>query len=178
MALGGLRRGVSPLEQAAAYATFAAKGVYAQPYSIARIENRAGRVVYEHTLGTTPAFPEKEAGVLTAALEGVVSDGTGTAAAIGRPVAGKTGTTENYGNAWFIGYVPQLATAVWVGYPDADVPMKTVHGMAVTGGTFPARIFARYMHTSLAGAPVQDLYTASPDDLSLHVLNSTTTTST
>jgi penicillin-binding protein 1A len=178
MALGGLRRGVSPLEQAAAFATFAAKGVYALPYSIVRIRDRAGHVVYQHGVKTTPAIPEKEAGVLTTALEGVVSQGTGTAAAMGRPLAGKTGTTENFGNAWFIGYVPQLATAVWVGNPDGDVPMTSVHGIAVTGGTFPARIFSRYMKAAMTGAPVQNLYTASPDELSLHMLNATTTSST
>jgi penicillin-binding protein 1A len=100
-------------------------------------------------------------------MENVVSSGTGTAAAIGRPLAGKTGTTENYGNAWFVGYVPQLSTAVWVGRPEGDTPMRNVHGISVTGGTYPARIFSRYMRNALAGVPVVDLYTASPDDLGL-----------
>jgi membrane peptidoglycan carboxypeptidase len=171
MALGGLPQGVSPLEQAAAYAAFAAKGQYAQPYSIVRIKNRRGEVVYEHQTKTTPAVPAAEAGVVNAALEGVVNDGTGTAAGIGRPLAGKTGTTENHADAWFIGYVPQLSTAVWVGYPDSLVPMTDVHGIAVSGGTFPARIFARYMKSALAGVDPQDLFTATPDDLSLHRLD-------
>jgi len=171
MALGGLPRGVSPLEQAAAFATFAAKGVYAQPYSIVRIKNRRGQVVYEHQTKTSPALPPAEAGVLNAALEGVVNDGTGSAAGIGRPLAGKTGTTENHADAWFIGYVPQLSTAVWVGYPDSLVPMTDVHGIAVAGGTYPARVFARYMRTALADVTVQDLFTASPDALSLHRLD-------
>src|SRR5205823_2695582 len=164
-------RGVSPLEQAAAFATFAAKGVYAEPYGIVRIKNRHGQVIYEHTPKTNAALIDKEAGVLNASLEGVVNNGTGTSAAIGRTVAGKTGTTENYADAWFIGYVPQLATAVWVGHPDALVPMTDVHGIAVSGGTFPARIFRGYMRTALADLPVQDLYMASPDELSLHMLN-------
>jgi penicillin-binding protein 1A len=167
MALGGLRQGVSPLEQASAFATFAAKGVSAQPYSILRIKDRSGRVVYEHKPKTTQAFRDKEVGVLTAALENVVESGTGTAAAIGRPLAGKTGTSENYGNAWFVGYVPQLATAVWVGRPEGDTPMRNVHGINVTGGTYPARIFSRYMKAALAAVPVQDLYTASVADLGL-----------
>jgi penicillin-binding protein 1A len=168
MALGGLRQGVSPLEQASGFATFAAKGVSAQPYSIVRIRDRSGKVVYEHKPKTTQAFPDKQVGVLTAAMKNVVESGTGTAAAIGRPLAGKTGTTENYGNAWFVGYVPQLATAVWVGRPEGDTPMRNIHGVAaVTGGTYPARIFGRYMKAALAGVPVQDLYTASPDDLGL-----------
>ena len=109
--------------------------------------------------------------MLNAALEGVVNDGTGSAAGIGRPLAGKTGTTENHADAWFIGYVPQLSTAVWVGYPDSLVPMTDVHGIAVAGGTYPARIFARYMRTALAGVTAQDLFTASPDQLSLHRLD-------
>jgi penicillin-binding protein 1A len=82
-------------------------------------------------------------------------------------MAGKTGTTENYGDAWFIGYVPQLSTAVWVGYPDGTIPMTGVHGIAVTGGSFPARIFRSYMRDALADVPVQDLPVASPDDLPL-----------
>src|SRR5207249_6074568 len=114
--------------------------------------------------------------VLNAQLERVVAGGTGTAAAIGRSVAGKTGTTQNFTNGWFIGFVPQLATAVWVGNPDRDVPMTRVHGVAVSGGTFPARIFAMVMKAALAGVPVQPIYTASPDELSFQPLTSSTST--
>jgi penicillin-binding protein 1A len=167
MALGGLRDGVSPLEQASGFATFAAKGVAAEPYAIVRIKDRRGNVVYERKPKTSQAFRDKEAGVVNAALKSVVEGGTGTAAAIGRPLAGKTGTSENFGNAWFVGYTPQLATAVWVGRPEGDVPMRNVHGINVTGGSYPARIFSRYMKAALAGVPAQDLYTASVDDLGL-----------
>ena len=167
MALGGLRNGVSPLEQASAFATFAAKGVAAEPYAIVRIKDRRGNVVYERKPKTTQAFRDKEAGVVNAALKRVVEGGTGTAAAIGRPVAGKTGTSENFGNAWFVGYTPQLSTAVWVGRPEGDTPMRGVRGINVTGGSFPARIFSRYMKAALAGVPAADLYTASVDELSL-----------
>lgn len=167
MALGGLRQGVSMLEQASGFATFAAKGVAAEPYSIIRIKDRKGQVVYEHRPKTNQAFRDKEAGVVTAAMKNVVERGTGTAAAIGRPLTGKTGTSENYGNAWFVGYVPQMATAVWVGRPEGDTPMRNVHGINVTGGSYPARIFSRYMKGALTGVPVQDLYTASPDELGL-----------
>jgi penicillin-binding protein 1A len=174
MALGGLRHGVRPIEQAAAFATFAARGVYAKPYSIARIIDRHDHVVYQHPFATQNRIDATEAGVLTAALERVVREGTGRAAEIGRPVAGKTGTTEDFGNAWFIGYVPQLATAVWVGHPEGDVPMRDVHGIAVTGGSFPARIFSRYMRQALATTPVEALNTASPDALSLRPFIPTT----
>jgi penicillin-binding protein 1A len=153
---------------AAAYATFAARGEYAEPYAISRILDAQGRIVYAHTPRTRMAFDAREVGVLNAALEGVVDHGTGTAAQIGRPVAGKTGTTQNFGDAWFVGFVPQLTTAVWVGYPQGDVPMSDVHGIAVAGGTFPARVFAAVMEKELADVPVQQLYTASPDSLFLH----------
>jgi penicillin-binding protein 1A len=174
MALGGLRRGVRPIEQAAAFATFAARGFYAKPYAIARIIDRHDHVVHAHALVSEDRISATEAGVLTAALERVVREGTGRAADIGRPVAGKTGTTEDYGNAWFVGYVPQLATAVWVGYPDGDIPMRRVHGIAVTGGSFPARIFSDYMRQALAGTPIEPLSIASPDALSFRPLTPTT----
>jgi membrane peptidoglycan carboxypeptidase len=85
-------------------------------------------------------------------LQGVVRYGTGRAAAIpGREVAGKTGTTENYGDAWFVGYTPQIVTAVWVGYPDKLIPMQTeFHGQPVAGGTFPALIWKAFMTKALA----------------------------
>jgi penicillin-binding protein 1A len=171
VALGGLTKGVTPLEQAAGYATFAAKGVYAQPYSIVRIRDRQGRIVYDHQPKTRQAFDAKEVGVLNAALMSVVQQGTGRAAAIGRPVAGKTGTTQNYGDAWFVGFVPQLATAVWVGYPDKIVPMTSVHGIKVAGGTFPARMWSNYMMQVVAEMPIKQIDTATPEELSLHLLN-------
>jgi len=167
--LGGLRKGVTPLEQAAAFAAFAAKGTYAEPYAIVRIVDRSGEEVYRRRQDTKGAFSANEAGVLNAALESVVRDGTGVAAAIDRPVAGKTGTTQNYGDAWFVGFVPQLSTAVWVGQPDQVVPMLSVHGRRVTGGSFPAQIWADYMREAVAPLPVEDIFVASPDSLSLRV---------
>ena len=167
IALGGLREGVSPLEQASGFATFAAKGLSATPYAIARIKDRRGQVVYERKPKTVQAFRDKEVGVLNAALKNVVESGTGTAAAIGRPLAGKTGTSENYGNAWFVGYTPQLSTAVWVGRPEGDIPMRNIRGINVTGGSYPARIFSRYMRAAMAGMPVQEIYTVPVDELNL-----------
>ena len=85
-------------------------------------------------------------------MQGVVESGTGKRAQLsdGRPVAGKTGTTENYGDAWFVGYTPQLAVAVWVGYPDRLRPMlDEYHGSPVAGGTFPAEIFKSFMEKAL-----------------------------
>ena len=151
--LGGLDRGVSPLTMAAAYATFASGGVYAEPYGIKVIRDSRGEVIYEHERETHRAFTATEAGVLNGALQRVVGEGTGRAAGIGRPVAGKTGTTEDNVDAWFAGYVPQVATAVWVGYDPAQ-PMTSVHRRSVTGGSFPAAIFGDLMRTGLAGVPV------------------------
>jgi penicillin-binding protein 1A len=175
IALGGLRHGVTPLEMAAAYATFAARGVYATPYAVASVKDRNGKEIYRHVAATRPAFDPLEAGVLNAALMGVVERGTGTAARIGRPVAGKTGTTENHGDAWFVGYVPQLSTAVWVGYPDRIVPMEHVHGRSVSGGSYPASIWAQTMRASLDGVPAEPIFTASPDELGLRPQGPTTT---
>ncbi|MDX6503246.1 MAG: penicillin-binding protein, partial [Gaiellaceae bacterium] len=94
-----------------------------------------------------PVLSSENAAIVGQLLQEVVQSGTGTHAQLpDRPVAGKTGTTENYGDAWFVGYTPQLAVAVWVGYPNKLVPMLTeYHGKAVAGGTFPADIFKRFM---------------------------------
>jgi penicillin-binding protein 1A len=171
VALGGLRKGVTPLEMAAAYATFAARGTYAEPYAIARIRDRDDRVVYEHERRTEEVFSAVEVGVLNNAMLRVVREGTGRAAAIDRPLAGKTGTTQEYGDAWFTGYVPQLSTAVWVGHPEEIRPMLDVHGRRVSGGSFPAMIFQRVMQASVAGLPVKAIETASPDQLALRLVN-------
>jgi penicillin-binding protein 1A len=89
-------------------------------------------------------------------LKGVIEKGTGEAADIGRPAAGKTGTTQAYRDAWFCGYTPTLATSVWVGYPDAAKEMTSVHGRKVTGGSFPAEIWAKFMDAALAGTAEKD----------------------
>ncbi|MBW3614906.1 MAG: hypothetical protein KY439_06290, partial [Actinobacteria bacterium] len=172
--LGGLDgKGVNALEMASSFATFAAKGTYAQPYAIARIKDREGRVIFEHKVETRQAYRAEEVGVLNNPLQGVVENGTGRAASIGRPVAGKTGTTQDNIDAWFVGYTPQLATGVWVGFPDPQ-PMTNVHGRAVTGGSFPAQIFGELMRTAHEGLAVKPLFTASPDQLDLKMLSPTT----
>jgi penicillin-binding protein 1A len=128
-------------------------------------------VVYEHERRTEEVFSAVEVGVLNNAMLRVVREGTGRAAAIDRPLAGKTGTTQEYGDAWFTGYVPQLSTAVWVGHPEEIRPMLDVHGRRVSGGSFPAMIFQRVMQASVAGLPVKAIETASPDQLALRLVN-------
>jgi len=166
---------VSPLSVAEAYATFASGGVYAEPYAITAIRNPAGKVIYKHDRSTRRVFQPEQAAVLNRALTGVVTGGTGRGAGIGRPVAGKTGTTQDNIDAWFVGFVPEVATAVWVGY-EPQRPMSDVHGRAVTGGSFPAAIFADLMRVGLRGVPVAPFPVAEPDALGLRPTTTTAST--
>jgi penicillin-binding protein 1A len=148
---------VSPLDLATAYATLADGGVAHQPTILEKVEFPGG-----HTDGASKprgkrVFDEKVAAAVTRILEANVRSGTGTAAALaGRPVAGKTGTTDSFADAWFAGWVPQLTTVAWVGYPTNEKPMRNVHGIpGVTGGTLPAQIWHTYMTVALRGQPVE-----------------------
>ena len=151
---------VSPLEMARAYSTFANDGrrvdgsVFGnRPRAIARISNAAGKLVDDNRPVYHAALTRSQDALLTNILEGVIRSGTGKAAALpDRVAAGKTGTTENFGDAWFVGYTPQLATAVWVGFPNKLTPMLTqYHGEPVAGGTFPAEIWRAFSQAALAG---------------------------
>ncbi len=153
IALGGLEHGVSPLEMANAYATFASGGVRAKPYGIARVQERSGKVLQTSSPVREKAIDPAVAYLTTDILKGVIARGTGTGAQIGRPAAGKTGTTQQNRDAWFVGYTPDLAAAVWVGYPDSQREMNSVHGRQVTGGSFPADIWASFMRNALADTP-------------------------
>ncbi len=150
---------VSPLEMARAYSTFANDGMRVdgtelgnRPRAVARIRNATGRLIAENRPRLRPVLTQNQNALLTSILQGVVRSGTGRRAALSdRPAAGKTGTTENYGDAWFVGYTPQLATAVWVGYPNRLRPMLTeYHGEPVAGGTFPAEIWHAFSQLALA----------------------------
>lgn len=149
IALGGLKVGVSPLEMASAYATFANNGVYNEPYGVQRIELANGKVIYEHKANPKEAVDRAVSYLVTECLQDVIKHGTGLRARIGRPAAGKTGTTQKYVDAWFCGYTPDLAAAVWVGHKDKQIPMTNVHGIRVAGGTFPAQIWATFMKRAL-----------------------------
>jgi penicillin-binding protein 1A len=168
IALGGLQTGVSPLEMAMAYATLATGGERLSaktlfdpsqegyPVTIVRVTDAQGEVLDEDSVVRTRVIDKDIAAITTSCLERVISSGTGKAADIGRPAAGKTGTTSNYCDAWFVGYTPELVTAVWVGYPTEQKPMTDVHGIRVTGGSFPAEIWASFMKKALAGIPASD----------------------
>lgn len=144
--IGGLRIGVSPLAMAAAYATFADGGVRHQPTAIDRVvvHSSTGKPVRTLTTGAERgkrAIPGGLAAKETEILKTVIQSGTGTAADIGCPAAGKTGTTDSQTDAWFVGYTPRIATAVWTGYPDA----RTSMGSSAFGGTYAAPIWNRFM---------------------------------
>ncbi len=141
---------VTLLEMASAYGVFATLGVRAEPMSVTRITDRFGRVLEENFPRRELVLSQEVAYVMTDLLKGVILRGTGRAAAIGRPAAGKTGTTDDYRSAWFIGYTPYLTTAVWVGNDD-NTPMRKV-----VGGTVPARIWASFMKVAVQGMPPDD----------------------
>jgi penicillin-binding protein 1A len=162
----------TPLEMARAYASFADGGARVdgsifgnQPrvvQEIQEVSNGKKRVEANNVVRRQVLTPT-QAATVNQLLQGVIQFGTGKAAALpGRQVAGKTGTTENYGDAWFVGYTPQLVAAVWVGYPDKLVPMLTeFHGHPVAGGTFPALIWKAFMSKALQKQPPE---TFTPPD--------------
>jgi penicillin-binding protein 1A len=146
---------VTPLEMASAYATLAARGRRAVPFGVRRITAADGRVLYEARPETDQAVRPGVAAIATDVLREVVGHGTGVRGRMGRPAAGKTGTTQDYADAWFVGFTPQLAAAVWVGYPQGQVPMVPPRTDGrVSGGTWPATIWGRFMATALAGEPL------------------------
>ena len=156
---------VRPIDMAAAYATFAADGMHFPPYLVEEVLDEHGDALFGGTTPGARAISEASAHQATDVLQGVVNGGTATAARFpdGRPAAGKTGTTSDYSDAWFAGYVPQLATAVWMGSPEGNVPMGDVGGVRVTGGSYPARIWQAFMGPAMAGQPIVPFPPPPPD---------------
>ncbi len=148
--------GVTPLEMAGGYATFASNGWYSDPTVIVRVTDSGGNVLLDNTPKPSPVLDPWAAASLNSVLQGVISGGTGTAAQIGRPAAGKTGTTSSERDVWFVGYVPQLAAAVWIGNDD-NRPL----GGGATGGGFAAPIWRDFMLQALKNEPVQSFKPAS-----------------
>jgi penicillin-binding protein 1A len=146
---------VNPLEMTNAYATIDAGGVRHWATPLVRITGG------EQPIGDVRSKPQQvldanDAALVTSALQGVIQSGTGYAANIGRPAAGKTGTAKDNVDAWFCGYTPQLATCVWMGWPKSEIPLKNVMGVpSVYGGTIPAAIWHDFMLAAMAGKPVE-----------------------
>jgi len=151
--LGGLRLGVTPLEMANAYATLASGGIRSEPTAIKRVEFPGGKKDVLSKPKRKRVISDGVAYEVTRILEQNVQSGTGTKARINCPSAGKTGTTDNFNDAWFAGYTTGLSTAVWVGYPNALREMRSVHGIEVAGGTFPTQIWGAFMGTATSGTP-------------------------
>jgi penicillin-binding protein 1A len=169
-AIGGLDTGVSALEMASAYATFAADGIHREPYAIERMESVAfGEIepVYDHKVEGRRVLSDNQAAEANDVLRKVVQGGTASLyhdldREIGRPSAGKTGTTDDFVDAWYVGYTTRLSTAVWVGYPEGNKPMRDVHGESVVNGeTLPMDIWSTYMAEATGGTPALDF--PSPD---------------
>ena len=164
---------VSPFELTSAYATIANQGVYCKPFAITQIFDPSGRVIAHNDPTCTRVIPASVAAQATALLEGVAEHGTGaTNGRIGRPVGEKTGTTDNYTDAWFAGFTPQYATVVWLGYKDSNKhPLYNIHGYAkVFGGSLPAMIWSKFMRYAEKNLPVIG-FPAPPSSRSLPVPN-------
>ncbi|SDO98377.1 penicillin-binding protein 2A [Paenibacillus sp. yr247] len=163
IALGGLSEGVSPLQMAQAFSAFANKGILNQAHTITKIETSSGHVLVGATLKGVPVMQPETAYAMTSMLQVAVAQGTGKNAAMNRPVAGKSGTTQlpqtkefeglssgSAKDAWFVGYTPELTAAVWVGYDRTD----KAHYLTTSGGAVPAILFREIMNRALAQAPV------------------------
>jgi penicillin-binding protein 1A len=169
---------VSPLEMASAYSTIANYGAKVDSYLIERIEDKQGNVVYQHEVDREQVLDPALTAAAVGALKKVVSGGTATRAQIGRPQAGKTGTAQDFRDVWFMGFIPQLTTAVWVGYADAQVEMVnfTVFNDATQknqgysrayGGTLAAPIWKQFMEYVVADLPEVD-FPEAPDGTSAY----------
>lgn len=148
------------IDVAAAYSTFAARGQQVAPTVILEVRGDNGGLLYQHTANVKQAFDSNTADTVNYALQKVVTNGTGRVAQdLGRPAAAKTGTTNDNKSAWFVGYTPQLVTAVMMvkdGPNNQPVSLSGTGGLStVTGGSFPARIWTAYMKAALEGQPVQ-----------------------
>ena len=161
---------VSPLDMASAYGVFAARGLRAEPTPVLRVTDRDGKVLIDNSEPATKRILKEDvADNVTNLLQGVLQSGTaaGRGLAAGRPAAGKTGTTEDNKDAWFVGYTPTLSTAVWIGYQNAvgtqTKYLRNIKGVAsVTGGTHPARIWQAFMNSALKDVPITEFTEPAP----------------
>jgi penicillin-binding protein 1A len=146
LALGGLTYGVSPMDMAVAYATIANRGIRTEPITIVKVEDKYGNVLEMHETKRTLAISEETAYIMTSMLQDVITvpGGTGGAANIGSPAAGKTGTTDDWKDAWFCGFTPTKVGVVWMGFDQE----RTMEQWRITGGSYPALIW-QYMMSDI-----------------------------
>jgi penicillin-binding protein 1A len=153
---------VTPLEMTNGFATLAARGIRHWATPIHDVRDASGHLVGRTSGRGRQVIAPNDADLVTYALQGVIAYGTGTNASIGRSAAGKTGTAQNYVDAWFCGYVPQLVTCVWIGYPKGEIPMLGVEGYATMfGGDIPALIWHDFMLQATAHMKVESFATPS-----------------
>jgi penicillin-binding protein 1A len=127
--------------------------MWRQPYFIERVTAKDGKVLYRHDTVERRVLDREVADQVAWVLKGVIDDGTGARARLGREAGGKTGTTQDFRDAWFAGFTPDLAAVVWNGFADGDRLLKNIRGRDVTGGSFPAEMWRRFMKGALEGVP-------------------------
>ncbi|MGM0437137.1 MAG: penicillin-binding protein 1A [Bacillota bacterium] len=168
LALGGLTEGLKPIELSTAYGILANRGIKVEPYAINKVVNNSGKVIYERKPKKEVILSEETSYIMTDMLQSVVKNGTGWRANLGRPIAGKTGTTNNYTDAWFVGYTPELVTTVWIG---EDSPKKMVYDQKDANGNYlypegngprtvssseAVMLWSDYMKKALENKPVKE----------------------
>src|SRR5438876_336289 len=154
MGLGAMA--VTPMDMASVYTTLAAGGIYSKPMAIRKVVLPGGKVDTEAGWGVPKrkrVIPDWVAAEVTRILEENMTSGTGRGAYFGRTSAGKTGTTDSFADAWFCGFTPSLEATIWIGYPSGEIPMTSVHGISVSGPTFPATIWRLFMEKASDYAP-------------------------
>jgi penicillin-binding protein 1A len=160
IALGGLEFGITPMDVSKVFSTLASGGVYRDPVSILKITDAEGNILYQYDpyaeLNSKRILEEPISYYITGILKSVIESGTGRGANIGRPAAGKTGTTSDYKDAWFAGYTPELVTVVWMGNPQSSEPMEPINDRVIVGGTYPADIWREFMTLALEDRPIND----------------------
>ncbi|MEC9490842.1 MAG: PBP1A family penicillin-binding protein [Halanaerobiales bacterium] len=151
LALGGLNRGVTPLEMAAAYSVFANKGIYTEPHAITKVYDKHDNLIYEAQPESRMVMSEADSYLITSMLKSVVDNGTGHRAQMNRDVGGKTGTTNDYTDAWFVGFTSQIATSVWIG-EDSNRSME--YDVKTVSSGEAAQIWGDYMRKAVKDMPV------------------------
>ncbi len=159
LALGGLTRGVTPIELASAYTPLANQGIYSEPITVLEVKDSDGNIIFSDHSHQQVAIPAATAYLVTDMLKGVIIHGTGQAAMIDRPAAGKTGTTSNNTNAWFVGYTPDLLASVWIGNDAQNTAVKI--GDRQLGSSTAAHIWKVFMNKALAHTPPSDFLVPS-----------------
>ncbi|RAK06689.1 penicillin-binding protein 1A [Halanaerobium saccharolyticum] len=151
LALGGLNRGVTPIEMASAYSVFANKGIYTEPHAITEVYDKHDNLIYEAQPESKMVMSEDNSYLITSMLKSVVDNGTGRRAQMNRDVGGKTGTTNDYTDAWFVGFTSQIATSVWIG---EDTNRSMEYDVKTVGSGEAAQIWGDYMREAVKDMPV------------------------